>query len=93
MVVPPPLPPTPAPAPTLGCTTAERQAWSLAQLNEWYLFPSLLDTSVNPAAHGTVQGYIDALVAPARAQSRDRFFTYITSIAEDGGAAAATGWP
>ncbi len=75
--------PTPSPAPTLGCTLSERQSWTLAQLNEWYLFPSLLDTSVNAAAHATVQSYIDALVAPARAQSRDRFFTYITSIAEE----------
>ena len=76
--------PTPTPtAPALGCTLAERQTWTLAQLNEWYLFPSLLDATVNPAAHASVQSYIDALVAPARAQSKDRYFTYITSIAEE----------
>ncbi len=76
--------PTPTPtAPALGCTLAERQSWVLGQMNEWYLFPSLLDASVNPAAHASVQSYIDALVAPARAQSRDRYFTYITSIADE----------
>jgi carboxyl-terminal processing protease len=76
--------PTPTPAPTVaGCSVRERQDWTLARLNEWYLFPSLLASGVNPASYGDVQGYIDALVAPARAQSRDRFFTYITSIAEE----------
>src|SRR3546814_3987369 len=29
------------------------------------------------------RSYIDALVAPARALNKDRFFTYITSIAEE----------
>ena len=52
-------------------------------LNEWYLFPTLLDTSVNVANFTNLQDYIDALVAPARTQSRDRFFTFITSIAEE----------
>jgi carboxyl-terminal processing protease len=76
--------PTPTPAPTSSaCSLQSRQAWVLAQLTEWYLFPSLLDTTVNPAAHATIDSYIDALVAPARAQNRDRFFTYLTSIAEE----------
>jgi C-terminal processing protease CtpA/Prc len=61
----------------------DRQDWVLAQLQEWYLFPGLMDTSVNPAAYADVQSYIDALLAPARAQSKDRHFTYLTSIAEE----------
>jgi len=65
------------------CSLADRKAWVLDQLQEFYLFPGLLDTSVDPAGFTTVQGYIDALVAPARAQGRDRFFTYITSIEEE----------
>jgi len=52
-------------------------------LQEWYLFPDLLDSTVSPASYGTVQDYIDALVAPARALGRDRYFTYLTSIAEE----------
>lgn len=76
--------PTPTPTPTTaGCSVRERQEWVLGRMNEWYLFPALLDSAVNPASHASVQSYIDALVAPARAQSRDRFFTYITSIAEE----------
>jgi len=76
--------PSPSPSPsTAACSLRARQDWALAQLQEWYLFPTLLDAAVNPAAHSTVQSYIDALVAPARAQNRDRYFTYLTSIAEE----------
>ena len=75
-------PPTPAPPPTSGCSLRERQDWAAAQLNEWYLFPELLATNVNPDSFTTVQDYVDALVAPARAQNRDRFFTRMASIAE-----------
>lgn len=76
--------PTPTPTPTTAaCSLRSRQDWALAQLQEWYLFPSLLDASVNPAAHATVDSYIDALVAPARAQNKDRYFTHLTSIAEE----------
>ncbi len=65
------------------CSLGERQDWVLGQMNEWYLFPDLLDTSVSKSNHASVQSYINALVAPARAQNRDRFFTYITSIEEE----------
>ena len=76
--------PTPTPAPTAAaCSLSARQSWALAQLQEWYLFPSLFNAAANPASYTTLQAYIDALVAPARAQSRDRFFTYVTSIAEE----------
>jgi carboxyl-terminal processing protease len=81
VVTPPPT--TPPPITGNGCSVRERQDWAAAQLNEWYLFPELLAQGVNPASHSTVQSFIDALVQPARAQSRDRFFTYITSIADE----------
>jgi C-terminal processing protease CtpA/Prc len=55
----------------------------LSGLNEWYLFPQDLASGVAPSSHSSVQSYIDALVAPARALRKDRFFTYITSIAEE----------
>lgn len=65
------------------CSLAARQDWVLSQLDEWYLFPDLLDKTVNKSSYGTVQDYIDALVAPARTQKKDRYFTYITSIKEE----------
>jgi carboxyl-terminal processing protease len=75
--------PAPTPTPTGTCSLANRQAFARDVLDEWYLFPELLVTSANPANFTSVQGYIDALTATARAQGKDRFFTFITSIAEE----------
>jgi carboxyl-terminal processing protease len=78
--------PTPAatPAPTGNtCSLVDRQNWAFAQLNEWYLFPETLPASLSPAPFTTVDAYIDALTATARGQGRDRFFTYLTSIASE----------
>jgi carboxyl-terminal processing protease len=69
--------------PTAGCSLVERQNWAFAQLNEWYLFSETLPASLSPTPYATVDDYIDALTATARAQRRDRFFTYITSIAKE----------
>ncbi|MBA4751114.1 MAG: peptidase S41 [Sphingopyxis sp.] len=74
--------PTPTPTPTATCALASRQTFAKAVIDEWYLFPSDV-ADVSAASHSNVQSYIDALVAPARALNKDRFFTYITSIAEE----------
>lgn len=75
--------PTPTPAPTASCGLSARQSFVKAVIDEWYLFPNDVATNVNPASFADVQSYIDALVAPARALNKDRYFTYITSIAEE----------
>jgi C-terminal processing protease CtpA/Prc len=76
--------PTPTPTPaTAACSLSARQDFAKSVIDEWYLFPTLVDNTVNKANYSTVQDYIDALLAPARAQSKDRYFTYITSIAEE----------
>jgi carboxyl-terminal processing protease len=75
--------PVPTPTPSTACSLPERQKWAFDQLNEWYLFPDLLATSVNPTNYTNLDDYVDALVAPAREQSRDRYFTHITPIAEE----------
>ncbi len=75
--------PTPSPTSTAGCGLPARQAFAKAVIDEWYLFPADVATGVNPASYSNVQSYLDALVAPARALGKDRFFTYITSIAEE----------
>lgn len=75
---------SPTPTPSVGtCALSARKEWTLAQLNEWYLFPENLNASLNPAPYTDVQTYIDALVASARSAGKDRYFTYITSIAEE----------
>ncbi|MEM6475456.1 MAG: S41 family peptidase [Pseudomonadota bacterium] len=76
--------PTPSPTPTpTGCAVSEQIEFGDAVLNEWYLFPDLLDNTVNAANFNDLQAYLDARVAPARAQSVDRGFTFATSIAEE----------
>lgn len=80
--------PTPTPSATTaatatGCSLRERQDWALAQLREWYLFPDTLPTSLDPTPYSTVSSYLDALTATARGQSKDRFFTYLTSITSE----------
>jgi C-terminal processing protease CtpA/Prc len=68
---------------TSGCTLRARQDWASAQLKEWYLFPETLPASLDPTPYKTVDDYIDALTATARSQGRDRYFTYLTSIAQE----------
>ncbi|MHA6721653.1 S41 family peptidase [Sphingomonas sp. RS2018] len=74
---------SPTPTATAGCSLRERQDWAAAQLREWYLFTELLPTNLNPASYSTVDAYVDALTATARAQRKDRYFTYLTSIADE----------
>ncbi len=75
---------TATPAPTSSaCTLRARQDWILATMREWYLFPETLPSGLNPSSYGTASDYLDALTATARAQGRDRYFTYLTSIAQE----------
>jgi hypothetical protein len=74
---------TPTPAPAVSCSLRSRQDWAAAQLNQWYLFPETLPIGLDPTPFATVSDYVDALTATARGQGRDRFFTFVTSIAEE----------
>ncbi len=81
---------------TNGCSLRERQLWARSVLDEWYLFPETLPASLDPSGFASVSDYVDALTATARGQRRDRFFTFVTSIADDNaffatGATAAFG--
>ena len=81
--------PTPSPSPSpqasanATCSLRARQDWAAAQLREWYLFPETLPATLDPTPFTTVSDYVDALTATARAQRRDRFFTFVTSIAQE----------
>jgi C-terminal processing protease CtpA/Prc len=75
----------------------ERQDWVAAQMREWYLFPDTLPLGINPASYTSVNTFLDALTATARAQRKDRYFTYLTSIKEEtayytSGSSAGFGW-
>ncbi len=75
-------PPSPPPA-SSTCSLTNRQNFAADVLREWYLFPETLPTNPSPSGFASVQDYIDSLTATARGQRRDRFFTFITSIAEE----------
>ncbi|WP_299328819.1 S41 family peptidase [Parasphingopyxis sp.] len=77
-----PAPPPPPPS-NSACSISQRQQWAEAQIDEWYLFPETLPANRDPSGFATVTAYIDNLTATARAQGRDRFFTFLTSIAEE----------
>jgi C-terminal processing protease CtpA/Prc len=82
---PPPSAGTPSPTPTppsSACALRAQQDFADSVLGEWYLFPELL-APANPQSFSDLQSYLDARVAPARAQGRDRFYTFATSIAEE----------
>ncbi|EDL49236.1 S41 family peptidase [Erythrobacter sp. SD-21] len=70
------------------CSLSARQDWALSVLQEWYLYPDLLNTSVNKADYTTLQGYLNAVTAPGQALFNpdglpSKTFTYITSIEEE----------
>ena len=69
--------------PAVSCSLRARQDWAAAQLREWYLFPETLPATLDASAYPSVEAYIDALTATARSQRRDRFFTFLTSIADE----------
>lgn len=77
-VTPPPPPPVAS-----ACSLQNRQEFAASVLREWYLFPETLPASLSTSGFATVTAYIDALTATARSQRRDRFFTFVTSIAEE----------
>ena len=73
----------PPPPPSATCSLRSRQDFALGALNSDYLFPETLPTNTDPTPFATVSDYLDFLTATARAQRRDRFFTFITSIADE----------
>ncbi|MEZ5486745.1 MAG: S41 family peptidase [Steroidobacteraceae bacterium] len=62
------------------CSPAQLNAAVLNTAREWYLFPELLPASIDPAAYGSVDDFVDQLTAQARAAGRDRFFSSTTRI-------------
>ena len=73
---------------TADCSLSARQDWVRSTLDQWYLYPELLNTSVNKASHSTLQSYIDAMTAPGQSlfdpdNLGSKTFTYITSIKEE----------
>jgi C-terminal processing protease CtpA/Prc len=63
-----------------SCSATSQKQFVLNTAREWYLFPELLPASIDPSAYADVQSFVDALTAAARAQRRDNFYSFVTSI-------------
>ena len=50
---------------------------------EWYLFRELLPDGVDAGQYATAAELLDALTANARAEGKDRFFSYLTTRQAD----------
>lgn len=66
-----------------ACSVAEEKDFVRRAAGEWYLFLDLLPAAIDPNAHATADDLLNALTAVARAQGRDRYFSYITTISEE----------
>ncbi len=66
-----------------NCSATREKDFVLDAAREWYLFPELLPASISASDYPTAEELLDALTATARAQGRDRYFSYLTTRAAD----------
>lgn len=75
---------TPTPTPTTAaCSLASQQDFAKSVIDEWFLYPNKIDSTVNKANYSTVQDYINAVLHPFFTDIKDAEFTYVTSIKEE----------
>jgi C-terminal processing protease CtpA/Prc len=65
------------------CSVTYLKQFVLDATREWYLFQDLLPASVSIANFATAQELLDFLTATARAQGKDRFFSFLTTPQAD----------
>jgi carboxyl-terminal processing protease len=65
------------------CTDAARKNWVFDVTRDWYLFTDLLPASVSTSDYATPEALLDALTATARAEGKDRGFSFLTTRQED----------
>lgn len=61
------------------CSTSAQKTWVRNVTNEWYLFPELLPAQVDLSAYPDAAALLDAMTAQARAEGKDRFFSFLTT--------------
>ncbi len=66
-----------------ACDVTAQKEWVLATTRDWYYFDDLLPASVDLAQFPTAAELLDELTATARAQGKDRFFSFLTTRDED----------
>ena len=75
--------PAPARKPAAAARWSSARTGRRASSTNGICSPKRCPSSLSTAGYATVSDYIDALTATARAQRRDRYFTYLTSITEE----------
>jgi C-terminal processing protease CtpA/Prc len=66
-----------------ACSESARKQFTLDVARGWYLFPELLPATVDLADFDDAVQLLDHLTATARAQGKDRYFSYFTTRAAD----------
>jgi carboxyl-terminal processing protease len=66
-----------------GCGVDAQKQWVLDTTRDWYFFDDLLPASVDLDAFTTAPDLLDHLTATARAEGKDRFFSFLTTRAAD----------
>jgi C-terminal processing protease CtpA/Prc len=66
-----------------ACSAAREKRFVLDTTHEWYLFRELLPAGVGASQFATASELLDALTATARAEGKDRFFSYVTTRQAD----------
>ncbi|MFZ8886439.1 MAG: S41 family peptidase [Steroidobacteraceae bacterium] len=65
------------------CSISAQKTWVRNVTNEWYLFPDLLPSQVNLSDYADAASLLDAMTAQARAEGKDRFFSFLTTQQAD----------
>jgi carboxyl-terminal processing protease len=69
--------------PPSACSVTEQKSFVKNATNEWYLFPELLPAQVDTSQFATAQDLLDYMTATARAEGKDRYFSYVTTKEAD----------
>jgi C-terminal processing protease CtpA/Prc len=64
---------------SVACAEPARKQFVIDVARQWYLFPDLLPSTIDAAGFPTAESLLDHLTATARAQRKDRFFSYLTT--------------
>ncbi len=60
-----------------ACTVAAENSALLATAKDWYLYQDLLPASIDPNGYAKPQAFLDAITANARAQQKDREWSFL----------------
>lgn len=66
-----------------GCSDTREKNFVLDTAREWYLFDEQLPDPIDTGAFPTAAELLDTLTAEARADGKDRHFSYLTTRAQD----------